>query len=409
MNNNSPKFLAFPKNFLWGVSTSAHQIEGGNKNDWTQWENSPARLADLKARGLDVNEYRSGLAANSWLQYEEDFNLVQELNCGAYRLGIEWSRIEPEPGIYNKEAIERYLEMLKSLKKRNIKVVLTLWHWSNPLWLAELGGWSVKTAVDYFERYVEVCVKEFGDFVDFWVILNEPMVHVANGHLTGKFPPNKKNPYLAYKTQKHLILAQKTAYRLIHKQNSTAKVGFTTLCNFVEPANMNPVSQILAKLFDYLWNWRFINKTRKYIDYIGLDYYFHDRITSLPPFRDNKNDDVTDFGWEIYPRGIYEVIKKAGRYQLPIYIMENGLADAKDTKRTQFIKEHLAYVHKALSEDLPVMGYFHWSLLDNFEWADGYWPQFGLHTVDRKTFERTARPSAYTYGEICKNNGIWIV
>jgi beta-glucosidase len=408
MNKNDLQFLSFPRGFVWGVSTSAYQIEGGIANDWSEWESSPERLADLHARGRNVSEYQSGGAANSWELYEEDFNLVQELNCGAYRLGLEWSRIEPEEGRFSIEAIEHYKKMLQSLKERKIKIALTLWHWTNPLWLAKNGGWSRRQAVDYFERYVEVCSKEFGEFVDFWVVLNEPMVHVANGHLSGKFPPNVKNPIKALKVQKHLILAQKAAYAVIKSHYFEAKIGYTTLCNCIEPAHKNNIFElIIAKSFDYWWNWRFLNKTRKYFDFVGLDYYFHDSIIAKPPFRTKVTDDLTDFGWEIYPEGLYKIIKKAGKYRKPIYILENGLADANDTKRTRFIKSHLQQVHRAIMEDADVRGYFYWSLLDNFEWADGYWPQFGLYKVGRVTYERTARPSAADYAEICKNNGFW--
>lgn len=408
MNEKNLNFLAFPDGFLWGVSTSAYQIEGGITNDWSKWESAPERLSNLLAQGKKSSEYESRQAANSWELYDEDFNLVEELHCGAYRLGLEWSRIEPVEGKYSLEAIERYKKMLKSLQQRKIKVVLTLWHWTNPVWLADMGGWSNKSAVDYFGRFVATCVREFGELVDMWVVLNEPMVHVGNGYLTGKFPPNLKKPILAYKTLQNLILAQKTAYGIIKKNTYIAKVGYTSLCNYITVTHKNNIFElILAKTFDYCWNWYFVNKTRKYVDFIGLDYYFVDRIVARPPFRAKISHDLTDFGWEIYPRGIYEVIKKASRYKLPIYILENGLADAKDTKRARFIKSHLAQVYKAISEGADVRGYFHWSLLDNFEWADGYWPQFGLYKVNRETFERTAQPSAEVYGQICKENGFW--
>jgi beta-glucosidase len=411
MNKNHLQFLAFPKNFLWGVSTSPHQIEGGNKNDWTEWESSPERLSDLKARGDNIADYRSGLAANSWALYEQDFNLVEELNCGAYRLGVEWSRIEPELGVYNNEAIEHYRTMLKSLKLRKIKVVLTLWHWTNPLWLAKIGGWSNLAVVDYFERFVELCVEEFGEYVDLWLTLNEPMMIIGHGYMNGKFPPNHKNDlYGSIKLFNNFAAAHKLAYKTIHKKLPEAEVGLAMTTGYFDAVHPNNlVEKAMVKIADYVRNFLLLKKIGKKFDFIGVNYYHHDRLTWRPPFKANENKKLTDFGWEIYPEGIYHVLKNYAKFKKPLYITENGLADAADKDREQFIKDHLAFVQKAIADGADVRGYFYWSLIDNFEWADGYWPKFGLYSVDRKTFVRTARPSAASYAKICQENGFWLL
>jgi beta-glucosidase len=324
-------------------------------------------------------------------------------------LGIEWSRLELAEGEYDQAAIEHYKRELAELKQQGTKIVLTLWHWTIPLWLVKKGGWSNRSAVDYFERFAELAVKEFGEYVDFWVILNEPMVHVANGYLKAKFPPAKKNPLLAYKALKNLILAQKVAHRVIHEKLPTASVGFTVLANYIEAKDKNNFFDVkLAKIFDYWWNLYFVRKVDGFFDFLGLDYYFHDKISFKPPFLANDGQDLTDFGWEIYPEGIYEVLKHFADFKKPLYIMENGLADATDAKRADFIKKHLFFVHKAIGEGVDVRGYFHWSLIDNFEWADGFWPQFGLYMINRQTFERTPRPSAAVYAKICQDNGFWL-
>ena len=397
---NQEKILKFPKDFLWGTSTSAYQIEGGIVNDWSEWEKER-----VKSKKLNKENFICGKACDSYNRYKEDIKLVKNLNCKAYRFSIEWARIEPEQGKFNMKEIEHYKKVLKAAKDRNLKVVLTLWHWTNPIWLAEIGGWGNKKVVDYFARYTELIVKELGELVDYWVILNEPMVHVANGYITGKFPPNKKCIFKANKVFKNLVKAHNASHKIIHEKYSRAKVSITALINYFEPAHKwCPLDRGLAKIAHYFWNDRFLQKIKNNIDYIGFDYYFHDRIFWLPPFKKNKNKKMTDMGWEIYPKGIYHVLKYLSKFGKPIYIMENGLADKEDKYRVEFIKEHLKYIHQAIQEGADVRGYFYWSLLDNFEWAHGYAPKFGLYKVDRKTFERTARSSAAVYADICKNN-----
>ncbi|MDD5032339.1 MAG: glycoside hydrolase family 1 protein [Patescibacteria group bacterium] len=409
MPENNKKILKFPKDFLWGVSTSAHQIEGGAANDWSCWERSEFRIKNLELRNENPNNYICGLACDSYNRYEEDIKLVKDLNCGAYRLGIEWARIEPEEGKWDRKEIEHYRKVLMNLKANNLKVVLTLWHWTNPIWLADKGGWANKEAVKYFSRYVEFIVNQLGDLVDYWLTLNEPMVYIANGHITGKFPPNKKSIFIARKVFNNLIRAHKTGYGVIHNKYTKAEVSITQLMNYFEPARKWCLVEAgLAKLASWIWNERFLNKIKNELDYIGLDYYFHDRIVWYPPFKKNENKKITDMGWEIYPKGIYYVLKSLAKFKKPIIVMENGLADADDKERVNFIREHLKYVYKAIGGGVSVRGYFYWSLLDNFEWAAGFDPKFGLYEVDRKTFKRTARPSAKMYAEICKNNMIKI-
>lgn len=410
MNKNLPTFKEFPQGFLWGVSTSAYQIDGGNINDWSLWETSESRLADLKERGKKLNDFICGKAVDSWNLYEKDFNLINDLNCNVYRMGVEWSRIEPKEGEFDRAVIDQYIKMFSSLKKRNIKLALTLWHWTNPTWISANQGWANHSTVDFFARFSELCIKEFGQYVDFWVILNEPMIHVGNGYLSGKFPPNKKyDLWGAYKTRNHLILAQKVVYQRIHNVYKSAQVGFTTIANFIEPANKNNIIELIfAKAYHWWWNLAFLTAVKKHIDYVGFDYYFHDRIIWKPPFRQNINEKTTDMGWEIYPEGIYEVIKYLAKFNKPLYIMENGLADSKDKYRADFVLDHLQQVHRAIKDGFDVRGYFHWSLLDNFEWAHGFAPKFGLCEVNRRTKERTPRPSAKVYAEVCKNNGFWL-
>ncbi len=406
--------IQFPKNFLWGTSTSAYQIEGGTKNDWSEWEVSPERIDHLSKKNKtqsgecrNLEDYVCGQGCNSYMRYEEDFDLAKSLNTNSIRIGIEWARINPKKDLIDVKAIRHYHKVLDAAHARGFKIILTLWHWTNPSWIAEEGGWANKKTLDHFLKYVELITQEFGGRVDYWVTLNEPMVHVSNGYITGKFPPNKKLHLLkANKTFKHLIEAHKQSYEIIHRHFPRTQISITALLNnFEQTHKWCFIEKIYTKIFHYLWNERFLNKIKKHIDYIGLDYYFHNRIVFYPPFRKNINTETTDLGWEIYPQGIYNVLKFLKQYNKPIIIIENGLADKEDKYREQFIKDHLFYVHKAMQEGADVRGYFHWSLLDNFEWAEGWEAKFGLFEVDRKTFERKARPSANAYAKICEEGG----
>lgn len=407
----SKKALKFPKNFIWGASTSAYQIEGGIRCDWSEWEISDDRIKELKSKGLNPDDFICGQAVDSYNKFNEDLKCIKELNLGGYRMGIEWARIEPEEGEFDMKEIEHYRRILKKLKENNIKVVLTLWHWTNPVWVSDQGGWTNKKTVIDFSKYCDLIVREIGDLVDFWVVLNEPMIHVFNGYLINKFPPAKTGRvFQALKVQRNLVKAYKEVYKIIHQKQKNSQVSITQIVNYIEPAHRwNPIEWLIAKVYHYIANDHFLKKIKNHLDYIGFDYYFHDRMVWYPPFRKNLNKETNDMGWEIYPEGLYQVIKYLGKFKLPLYIMENGLPDADDDKRENFILSHLKYVHQAIDEGFDMRGYFYWSLLDNFEWAAGWAPKFGLCEVDRENnFKRILRPSAKVYADICKNNEVVI-
>ncbi|MCK5319982.1 glycoside hydrolase family 1 protein [Candidatus Parcubacteria bacterium] len=401
------KKLKFPNGFLWGTATSAYQVEGGITNDWSEWEAKRAKSKKFKNKKLNPDDYICGKACDSYNRYEEDFDLAKSLNTNAVRLGIEWARIEPKKGVWDVKEIKHYAQVLAVAKKRGLKTVVTLWHWTSPLWIAKAGGWANKETITRYLRYVDLIVNELGGNIDYWVTLNEPNLFTFFSYITGKFPPEKHNIFKANKVMNNLVKAHNNAYDKIHEYFPNAKAGITGLYNYIEPAHKwNFVELFLAKFIHKIWNKNMLDKTIKNSDFIGCNYYFHDRIVWYPPFKKNLNKLVHDKGWEIYPEGMYHILKFLQKYKKPIYILENGLADRGDKLRKQFIKDHLFYVHKAIKTGADVRGYFHWSLLDNFEWAEGYAPKFGLFTVDRKTFERKARPSAKFYGEICKTNSI---
>ncbi len=385
-NQNTGKILKYPENFLWGTATSAYQIEGGIKyNDWAQ--TMPA-----------------GRACDHYNLWREDLSLLQRLNQNAYRFSVEWSRIEITPGFYEQKEIEHYREMLKDLKEKKITTFLTLHHFTNPAWLAKAGGWLNDKVVFYFGRFADKMFSELGEVVDFWITINEPIIYACESYLWGNWPPNKKNIFSVLQVINNQIKAHNKAYRTLHRRSKFVKIGIAKNNVFYEPYDsQSSLDKMGADVARYLRNQFFLNQIKYETDFIGLNYYFHEKI-KFPLTRQNENKIVSDAGTEIYPEGIYHVLQDLKKYELPIYITENGVADAKDNLRNDFIQNHLIWIHKATEEGVPVKGYLYWSLLDNFDWEKGFGPKFGLAEVDYQTMERKLRPSADFYAKICKEN-----
>ena len=405
MNPKVIRKLAFPKGFLWGTATSAYQVEGGIKNnDWV-------------AAGYDA-----GKACDHYHQFEEDFDLAKSLNNNAHRLSIEWSRVEPEEGKFDQKEIEHYQKVIDALKKRNLEPFVTLHHFTNPLWFSKKGEWVKKESVRYFTRYIETIVRSLRG-VRFWITINEPIIYASFAYIIADWPPQlfidkygevarKKNLISTIKVTRNLIRAHQRAYKIIHKISPSSQVGIAKNNNYFEAYRHKFLNVILAKTARWLWNSYFLGKIRNCQDFIGLNYYFHNRVkmnwkSPTRSFNYCGGNIRNDLGWEIYPKGIYKVLLELKKYNKPIYITENGLADAEDSKRAKFIIDHLSWVYKAIQEGVDARGYFHWSLMDNFEWAEGFKPRFGLFEVDYKTLARIERPSAKVYTKICKGNNIY--
>lgn len=425
--NSEKKVLKFPNGFFWGSATSSYQVEGGCDNDWTAWEKKKA--AEQAARGGSTyhkpedpellaeagkpENYVCGRACDHYHRYEEDFDIAKSLNQNAHRFSIEWSRIEPEEGKFDEKEIEHYRRVVRALKARGIEPFITLWHYTHPRWFLERGGWTDSGAKDRFLRYAARVVDALQDEVKYWITYNEPETVARDGYLLGTRPPFKKNPFLASKALDTLVDIHNAAYGLIHQIDRDAKVGCAESLVFFESFDRWPHNLLAKRLLEWWRNGRFVPRIVGASDFIGLQYYFHSRIRLHPwkswkGFQSNENKRVTDMGWEIYPEGIYHVLKDLKKYGLPVYITENGLADHKDRYRADFIREHLVWVHRAIEDGVDVCGYFYWTMLDNFEWESGFWPRFGLVEVDRQTLERRIRPSALAYAEICRKNELKI-
>ena len=378
------KVLKFPKGFLWGTATSAYQVEGGIKNDWSE-------------KG---GKFDAGIACDHYNRFEEDFDLAKEMNNNAHRFSISWARIEPEEGKFSQKEIEHYRKVILALRERGLEPFVTLYHWPLPIWLSKEGGWLNEYACEHFIKYAKFVVKNFPE-VKFWITLNEPNVYTSHCFLRGNWPPFKKSWLKTQKVLKQLIEAHKKAYQVIHKISPDSRVGIAK-CNIYYKG-------ILKFLYNNCyWNFKFLNAIKDYQDFIGLNFYHSYSIRG--PLKESRKA-VSDIGCEIYPRGIYYVLKDLKRYNKPIYITENGIADAKDEKRAKFIIDHLKWVHRAIEEGIDIRSYLYWSLIDNYEWAryhGGFGPRFGLIEIDYKTLRRIPRPSSKIYAEICKNNAIEI-
>jgi len=407
----------FPAGFLWGAATASHQVEGNNHNDWSEWEKQNAdRLAreseqtfwwnpnwgKFRDEATDPANYLSGTACDHWNKYEEDFDILKSLNLNAYRFSIEWSRIEPKEGQFDEAAIEHYRQMILALRKRGIEPMVTLWHWTLPLWLAERGGILAHDFPLLFTRYSEQVVKALGSDVTFWITLNEPDVVSSHAYFKGTWPPMKKSVWHYYRALRQLIKTHRATYTLIKKLFPKAQVGIAKHNIWFEAAGNTLVNRFLKWIADFAWNFWFLNTIDDVQDFIGLNHYNHNRINW--GYNKNENKRQTDFGWEYYPSSLYHAVMDLRRYHKPIYITENGIADHDDDLRPQFIREALTALHQTIADGADVRGYLYWSLLDNFEWDKGYWLKFGLVAVDRTTQTRTVRDSARLYGEIAKNN-----
>ncbi len=393
------KCLLFPEGFLWGTATSSYQVEGNNVfSDW--WDFA-----------------KSGDAADEYNLYEQDFDLVKNLNQNAHRLSVDWSRIEPEEGKFDQAEIDHYKKVLKSLKDHNIKVMLTLWHFSNPKWFAKKGGWTQLKAPFYFERFVKNIVPELEEYVDIWITLNEPGIYTFMGYLggdeVGKWPPAKNSKWQALLSTWNLTRAHKKAYKIL-KEFSRKPVGMSQNVQSFEPYHKHSViEQISVMIGDITTNHIFYYMTKGYHDFIGINYYFNRRFNmkegSFTPeiveIQNNKLKDVSDLGWEVYPEGIFDVLTDLSD-GLPIYITECGIASTNDDRRTRFLINYIQEVYRAIQAGVNIKGFFYWSLIDNFEWHRGYNPRFGLVEIDYKTQKRTPRPSSEVYSLICAHNAL---
>ncbi len=399
--------LTFPPSFLFGTATSATQIEGRcDTSDWSRFARQPGRI-----KHGDTPD----IACDSFRRWREDVALQRELGMGAYRMSIEWARIEPNEGDIDHAALDEYRSMLGGLRDAGIEPMVTLHHFTLPTWLADRGGLLVDGFADRFVRFSKVALDALGDLCHLWVTINEPNILAAHAYLLGIWPPAMKSARLASRAQKSLLHAHDATYRALKDARGDAvRVGVAHHLRAIEaerPALRR--DRAAAALFARLFNDAFATATIEHRtqDFLGINYYSRDLVRFSPGHAAElfvsrgipPGAEVSDLGWELYPRGLGRVVRDwAARSRLPVFITENGIADHRDSQRAAFIRSHLAEVARALADGVDVRGYFHWSLLDNFEWAEGYEPRFGLAHVDYATGKRTLRESARVYARIAR-------
>lgn len=417
MTEESKSKHSFPKRFLWGAATAAHQVEGGNHNQWSVWELENAKAKAAQASYIydhydswprvanetkKADTYVSGTATDHYNLYEDDFDLLKTMNMNAYRFSIEWSRIEPQEGVWDAKEVAHYKDKLIALKKRGIEPMVTLFHFTLPVWFAEIGGFEKRSNVKYFKRYCEKIISELGTNVRLIITINEPEVYALQSYIMQDWPPQKQSRLKAFWVYNNLAYAHRQAAKAIHRLSRRYKVSIAKHSAYFYAGDDAWLSRWSANIAQYVTDDYFLKKVIKSCDFLGVNYYRTFRIYGYRMHEDDKK--VSDLQWHMAPGDIQYVLESLyGKYKKPIIITENGLADARDSDRKWWITQTIIAMQKAMENGVRLEGYFHWSLLDNFEWAFGKWPRFGLAAVDYSTGKRTLRPSARWFGRVIKN------
>lgn len=431
----------FPKDFLWGVSTASAQIEGGYLEDGRTpsiWD-----VADEKRIKTGENCH---VACDHYHRYKEDVAIMKKLGVKSYRFSLSWSRIIPEEGQINAKGLAFYSSLIDELTKNGIEPIITLYHWDLPLWIEEkYGGWLNKKIVSLFEEYVKVVVDNFSTKVKYWLTFNEPQCFLMNGYITCVHAPFKRVIFRFSRLLRHFMLANKVAVDTIRKYAKTKPlIGLSFGSGAYIPTDENDPKSVEEARYKSFYKGMGTMNNRLYFDPVILGkgassyliYHVSDKfaktvktdfdfiaINNYEAFNyspwgngkvDKTNLKTNSLDWVIDGRTLYWTSKFIyERYKLPILITENGMCDndqiingeINDEKRISFINEYIRYVKKAVEDGVPIIGFHYWSLLDNFEWAEGYTPRFGLVYVDYKTLDRTIKKSGYRYSEIIRTNG----
>ncbi len=415
--------IQFPRGFLWGSATAAHQVEGQNtNNNWYAWEEAGKTAA------------KAGLACDWWGgRWREDFDRAAETGQNAHRLSVEWSRIQPERERWDEEALDRYREMLRGLHERNMTALVTLHHFTNPLWVEKTGGWENEKTPELFAEFVRKTVSALKEYANLWITLNEPNVYAYSGYVEGVFPPGKQDLNLAFSVMVNLLRGHALAYRAIHAVQREARAGMAHNYHAITPKNpKSPLdrwtattqSRVFNDFFAYgaqtgeaklLWKKQNLPEAAETQDFIGINYYTRSQ-SAFRPGAMNKlfgelsfsaDADLSENGFIANePQGFGEALRWANTFKKPIIVTENGVEDAADKMRPRYLAQHIQELWRAVNFNYPVKGYFHWSLVDNFEWERGWTQRFGLWELDTETQKRRKRKSAELYEEICKTNSL---
>jgi beta-glucosidase len=386
--------IDFPDGFLWGTATAAHQVEGGNwNNDWWMWEHDPVSPC-VEPSGDAVDQYH---------RYNDDIRLLAELGFGTYRFSIEWSRIEPDNGEFSKAALDHYRRVCASCHFHGITPIVTFHHFTTPRWVSHLGGWEEPDTADYFVRYAERAADALGDLIGWACTFNEPNIVATMGYLAGVFPPGRRDPQLRRAVNDIIIDAHHRAADVIRAAPGNAPVGLTLAMSDYQAVDGGESrrDRIRRNMEDvYL-------EAARGDDFIGVQTYSRTRVGPDGALGPEDGVELTQMGYEFWPDSLEATIRRAWEVTdgVPIFVTENGIGTEDDTRRIAYITAALRGVRRCLDDGIDVRGYTCWSALDNFEWALGYMPKFGIIAVDRETQERTAKPSAHWLGRVARENG----
>lgn len=428
----------FAAGFLWGAATSAYQVEGGCKNsDWDAWEKSYDNDANPRIKNGD----RCGKAADHWNRYREDLRLLQDIGCNSYRFSVEWSKLVPQPGKWDQAVADHYIEMCAYMRDLKIEPNLTLHHFTLPQWLADKGGFEHPDSVEYYADFVQQTAAALGPYVDFWATFNEPVVFAVMGWVRGVWPPGKQDLCVAPRVLANLLTAHQRAYQILHAtvledadgDGVPCRVGIVKNITLFDPARKWwlpdwPAALTLDRLYNSAlldafqterFKFNLFNNVRfekdfpglsDTLDWIGVNYYTQ-FLTKIDLKSDlkvriylKKSLPKTDMDWAIYPAGLYRALRMVRPFGVPIYITENGIATKDDQLREKYILQHIDAMHEALLDNIDVRGYYYWSLMDNFEWAEGFEKRFGLYHVDYRTQKRTLKNGTQIYSDIIRKS-----
>jgi beta-glucosidase len=431
--SSSPLSVSTPKNFLWGTAVSEYQVSGAAGcpySNWAEWEATPT------SNGMPhiALGQTSGSACDFKAQYKEYIPLMKELGTNSFRFSVEWSNIEPQEGVFCDEELNFYSNLCDALLDAGIEPMITLHHFTDPIWFTEKGGFEREENISYFVRFCQKVFTRLGSKVTLWVTINEPTIYMFQGYLRGVFPPGKINPLAAIAVIRNLLKAHTRAYRTLKQMphGDSAQIGIVhQYLMFYPYSSWNPLERIPGLMFNYILNTAVLNffktgsfkiripllatyeytapQDQQLLDFIGLNYYSRVLVKAQISLTDPivpscyPNEIMTDMPYAMYPQGLYDAIVKMAELNVPIYITENGIPDGKDDRRETFIKEYLAAMARAITDGYDVRGYYYWSLMDNFEWDEGYLKKFGLCEVDFQTKAAKIRNGARCYADIINN------
>ncbi|MBN2550440.1 MAG: beta-glucosidase [Anaerolineales bacterium] len=452
---------SFPKNFIWGAATASYQIEGAwdadgkSESIWDRFSHTSGNI---------LHGHTGDVACDHYHLWRSDIQLMQEIGLKAYRFSISWPRLLPDGrGQVNQAGIDFYSRLVDALLEAGITPFATLYHWDLLQVLQDQGGWTERSTAEAFVEYTDVVTRYLGDRVKNWMTHNEPSVAAYLGYWWGNHAPGVKSRQASIQAIHHLLLSHGWAVPVIRQNSPGAEVGIVINISHTEPASPSQADAEAVRRMDGMWRRWLLDPLygRGYptdlledeiregtlpaeglffvkeedcqaistpTDFLGLNYYTRHVVRSQdvpesenlpatvipPPINEN---DYTEMGWEVYPRGLYYQLQRfALEYHPPkIYIAENGAsysdgpgADGRvhDARRIRYLKEHFAAAQQAIQEGVPLAGYFVWSLMDNFEWAYGFTQRFGLIWVDYETRQRILKDSALWYQQVIRENGL---